>query len=35
MVSYKINNPETWAKIKSGELNGFSVTGDFIQKIVA
>lgn len=35
MVSYKINNPDTWAKIKSGELNGFSVTGDFIQKIVA
>jgi len=35
MVSYKINNPQTWAKIKSGELNGFSVTGDFIQKIVA
>ena len=35
MVSYKINNRETWEKIKSGELNGFSVTGDFIQKIVA
>lgn len=33
MVSYKINNPETWAKIKSGELNGFSVTGEFIQRI--
>ena len=32
MVSYKINNPETWAKIKSGELRGFSVTGDFISK---
>ena len=32
MVSYKINNPETWEKIKSGELRGFSVTGDFISK---
>ena len=32
-VSYRINNPETWAKIKSGELNGFSVTGEFLQRI--
>jgi hypothetical protein len=33
MVSYKINNADTWAKIKSGELNGFSVTGEFLQKL--
>lgn len=33
MVSYKINNKETWNKIKAGELNGFSVTGSFLEKI--
>lgn len=33
MVSYKINNQDTWNKIKNGELNGFSVTGNFIEKI--
>ena len=33
MVSYKINNAETWKKIKSGELNGFSVTGEFLQML--
>jgi len=32
MVSYKINNQETWKKIKDGELNGFSITGQFIEK---
>ena len=32
MVSYKINNQETWQKIKNGELNGFSITGNFIEK---
>ena len=32
MVSYKINNKETWQKIKNGELNGFSITGNFIEK---
>tara|TARA_R110000772_G_scaffold208154_2_gene318630 strand:+ start:2546 stop:3598 length:1053 start_codon:yes stop_codon:yes gene_type:complete len=31
MVSYKINNEETWSKIKSGELKGFSVAGNFIE----
>jgi len=31
MVSYKINNEETWEKIKAGELNGFSVTGNFLE----
>ena len=33
MVSYQINNQDTWALIKEGKLNGFSVAGDFIQKI--
>jgi len=32
MVSYKINNEETWQKIKAGELNGFSVEGAFLEK---
>lgn len=32
-VSYKINNKETWAKIKAGEINGFSVAGQFIENI--
>jgi hypothetical protein len=32
-VSYKINNDETWEKIKSGELKGFSLAGGFIQKM--
>jgi len=31
MVSYKINNKETWNQIKEGELNGFSITGQFIE----
>lgn len=31
MVSYKINNEETWNKIKEGKLNGFSITGQFIE----
>jgi hypothetical protein len=34
MVSYKINNEETWDKIKSGELNGFSITGQFIERAI-
>ncbi len=33
MVSYKINNEDTWSKIKSGELTGFSVAGDFAEKL--
>lgn len=33
MVSYKINNPETWQKIKRQELNGFSIEGQFIEKL--
>jgi len=31
MVSYKINNQETWAKIKEGKINGFSIAGNFIE----
>lgn len=31
MVSYRINNNDTWKSIKSGELNGFSIDGNFIQ----
>ena len=32
MASYKINNEATWNQIKAGELNGFSVAGQFIEK---
>lgn len=32
-VSYKINDDDTWEKIKSGELRGFSLAGGFIQKM--
>jgi len=32
MASYKINNEETWNQIKEGQLNGFSVAGQFIEK---
>jgi hypothetical protein len=32
MTSYKINDKETWNKIKSGELNGYSIAGNFIEK---
>ena len=28
-VSMKVKNPEIWSKVKSGELNGFSVSGFF------
>ena len=31
MVSYKINNQETWDKIKEGQINGFSIAGNFIE----
>ena len=34
MTSFKINNKDTWQKIKSGELNGFSVEGQFLEKLV-
>ena len=29
---YKINNDEDWERIKSGELRGFSVAGNFLEK---
>ena len=32
-VSYKINDDDTWKKIKSGELKGFSLAGGFIKKM--
>ena len=32
-VSYKINDAETWERIKEGELRGFSLAGGFIQKM--
>jgi len=32
MGTYKINDDATWDKIKSGELNGFSITGYFYEK---
>ena len=32
MVSYKINDKDTWQKIKDGELNGFSIAGNFIER---
>ena len=32
MVSMKINNEDTWNKIKNKELNGFSITGQFIER---
>jgi hypothetical protein len=32
IVSYKVNNDDTWKKIKSGELKGFSITGMFNTK---
>jgi hypothetical protein len=31
MASYKINDEETWQKIKNGELNGYSIAGNFIE----
>jgi len=32
MTSYKINDIETWQKIKNGDLNGYSIAGNFIEK---
>jgi len=31
-TTYKINDEETWQKIKSGELNCYSIAGNFIEK---
>lgn len=33
-VSLKINNKDTWEKIKSGELTGYSVEGSFLEKLI-
>ena len=33
-TTYKINDEETWQKIKSGELNGYSIAGNFIEKSI-
>lgn len=32
MASYKINDKATWNKIKNGELNGYSIAGNFLEK---
>ena len=29
---YKVNDDKTWERIKNGELRGFSIAGDFINK---
>ena len=29
---YKVNDDDTWSRIKSGELRGFSIAGNFIEK---
>lgn len=34
IVSAKVNDAETWSKIKSGELNGFSIEGMFQNELV-
>jgi hypothetical protein len=34
-VSYKINNDETWADIKSGKLKGFSLAGNFLERLAS
>ena len=31
MLSMRINNDETWSKIKNGELKGYSVAGNFLE----
>lgn len=32
-VSYKINDDDSWEKIKNGEIRGFSLAGDFVEKL--
>ena len=32
-ASYRINNDEDWAKIKAGQLRGFSLAGNFLERI--
>ena len=33
MVSYKVNNPDTWEMIKEGKLNGYSIAGTFLERL--
>ena len=33
MVSYKVDNDQLWGKVKSGEVQGFSIEGIFSQRI--
>jgi hypothetical protein len=33
MISMKVNNPEIWDKVKSGEIKGFSIEGYFADKM--
>ena len=35
MVSMKVDNPEIWNKVKSGEVKGFSIEGYFAENIEA
>ena len=32
MIAMKVDNDETWAKVKSGELKGFSIEGYFAER---
>ena len=34
MVSMKINDDETWKKVKNGELTGYSISGQFVEREV-
>ena len=33
-VSYRINDDDTWNRIKNGELRGFSLAGEFYSKLI-
>jgi len=35
MISMKVDNPEMWEKVKSGEVKGFSIEGFFAEKVEA
>jgi hypothetical protein len=32
MVKMRVHDKDTWSKIKSGELRGFSIEGDFMAR---
>jgi hypothetical protein len=34
-LSYKINDEQTWADIKSGKLKGYSLAGNFIERLAS